>query len=297
VLADFSDGLAGAVERAGRSIVRVEARRRQSASGVVRSADGLVLTADHVLERDEDLAVGLPDGRSVGARIVGRDPGTDLALLKVDGAGLTPLESGAGPRVGNLVLLVARPSEGLEASVGFASTIGGPTRTSHGGRLDGYIRTDAIFYPGFSGGAAVDTTGRMIGLATSHFGRGPGGLIIGLDTIGRVAAALERHGRVKRGFLGLGSQVVALPDALRTAATDSGQECALLVVSVESGGPAERAGLMIGDLLVALGGRPMRNHDDLRASLGSEQVGKTVTARVLRGGEPRELPITIGERE
>jgi S1-C subfamily serine protease len=294
VLAAFSDKLAEAVERAGGSVVRVEARRRQPASGVVWGPDGLVLTADHVLEREEDLALGLPDGRTVDAAIVGRDPGTDLALLRAEDKGLTPIEHGPAPKVGHLALIVARPG-GLATSIGAVSALGGPARTWRGGQLEGFIRTDATFYPGFSGGPLVDTAGRMVGLATSHFGQGVG-LAIPLETATRVGSALLSHGRVRRGFLGLGSQPVALPEALRSR-LGLEQESGLLVVGVEAGGPAERAGLMIGDVLVSLGGQPIRHTDDLRGQLGPERVGQAVPARVIRGGEPRDLTVTVGERE
>jgi S1-C subfamily serine protease len=294
VLAALSDNLAGAVEQAGRSVVRVDARRRQSASGVVWADEGLVLTADHVLEREEDLTVGLPDGQTVAATIVGRDPGTDLALLRVQGEGLVSVQQGPQPKVGHLALVVARPGDGLATSIGVVSAIGGPARTWRGGQLDGFVRTDATFYPGFSGGPLVDAGGKMIGLATSHFGQGAG-LAITLNTVVRVTSALLSHGRVRRGFLGLSSQPVELPRAVR-ASLGLEQESGLLVVGVESDGPAERGGLMMGDLLVALGGQPIRNTDDLRGALGPERVGQSTPVRVIRGGEPREVSVTIGER-
>ena len=296
VLVAFSDGLAGAVERAGASVVRVEARRRQSASGVLWGADGLVLTADHVLERDEDLVVGLPDGREVAATIVGRDPGTDLALLRAEAPGPAAIERGPAPRVGHLALIVARPGDGLATSIGVVSAIGGPARTRRGGQLDGFIRTDATYYPGFSGGPLVDSAGRMIGLATSQFGGGSGaGLAISLETVRRVAESLLSHGRVRRGFLGIGSQPVAIPAALRERLGLS-QETGLLVVGVEAGGPAEQGGLLIGDLLIALGGSPVKDTEDLRDQLGADRVGQPTAVRVIRGGEPRELTVTVGER-
>jgi serine protease DegQ len=294
VLAALSDNLAGAVEQAGRSVVRVDARRRQSASGVVWADEGLVLTADHVLEREEDLTVGLPDGQTVAATIVGRDPGTDLALLRVQGEGLVSVQQGPQPKVGHLALVVARPGDGLATSIGVVSAIGGPARTWRGGQLDGFVRTDATFYPGFSGGPLVDAGGKMIGLATSHFGQGAG-LAITLNTVVRVTSSLLSHGRVRRGFLGLSSQPVELPRAVR-ASLGLEQESGLLVVGVESDGPAERGGLMMGDLLVALGGQPIRNTDDLRGALGPERVGQSTPVRVIRGGEPREVSVTIGER-
>ncbi len=294
LLADLSNQLGNAVERAGASVVMVDARQRQTASGVVWDASGLILTADHVLERDEDIAIWLPDGATTSGTIVGRDPGTDLALLRVEASGLTPIQRGPAPRVGHLALAVARPSGALSTSIGIVSAIDGPIRTRRGGQIDGLIRTDATFYPGFSGGALAGANGQLLGLATS-FGRG-GGMAIPLETLERVTSALLSHGRVKRGFLGLTSQPVALPQSLRTA-HGLEQESGLLVVGVEVGGPAERGGLIIGDVLVNLAGQPIRSTDDLLNQLGSERVGQPTAARVVRGGEPRDLTITIGERE
>ena len=298
VLVEFSDGLASAVERAGASVVRVEARRRQAATGVVWGDGGLVLTADHVLERDEDLRLGLGDGKSVAAKIVGRDPGTDLALLRAEGQGLAVIEQGPAPRVGHLALIVARPGEGLATSIGVVSAIGGPARTRRGGQLEGFIRTDATYYPGFSGGPLVDTAGRMIGLATSHFGGGGAGagLAITLETVRRVAESLASHGRVRRGFLGIGSQPVAIPSSLRQQLALE-QETGLLVVGVEPGGPAEQGGVLIGDLLIGMAGQPVRDTDDLQDRLGPQSVGQATPLQLIRGGERRELTVTVGERK
>jgi S1-C subfamily serine protease len=294
ILGAFSDALAGAVATAGNAVVRVDARRRSGASGVVWAPGGLILTADHILERDEDLTVGLPDGRTVGAAIVGRDPGTDLALLRAEGADLPPIERGGAPRVGNLILLVARPGAGLATSIGVVSAIGGPGRTRWGGTLEGTIRTDASFFPGFSGGALVDTTGRLLGLATSYRGWDYG-LGIPLETVERVTRALTSHGRIKRGYLGLTSQPVAIPEPLRQR-LGLEQESGLLIVGVESGSPADRGGLILGDLLVAFNGQPVRDTDDLLAALGPERVGQETAARVVRGGEGRDVSVVVGER-
>ena len=295
LLASYSDGLASAVERAGRSVVRVEARRQAPGSGVVWGEAGLVLTADHVLEREEDLRIGLPDGNTVTATLAGRDPGTDLALLRIDTQGLTPIQHAPSPKVGQVALVVARPGSSLETSIGVVSAIIGPARTWRGGRLEGLIRTDAVMYPGFSGGPLVDASGRMVGLATSQLGRGAG-LAIPLQTVERVTALLQQHGRVRRGFLGVTSQAIPLPAALRGTLNLS-QESALLVSGVESGGPAERAGLLVGDVVVALAGQPVRHSEDLLALLGAERVGQATTVQVMRAGELRELSVTIGERQ
>src|SRR5438093_5434027 len=293
LLAQLSDELATAVETAGRSIVRVNGRRRQAASGLVWAADGLIVTADHVIEREEDLSVGLPDGKEVKATIVGRDPGTDLAVLRAESSGLTPIAQAEGVKVGGIVLAVARPSDSVSATLGVVSAVGGQVRTMRGGQLDGFIRTDAVLYPGYSGGALIDTAGRAVGLSTSHFGQGAG-FAIRIGTVQRVAEALRTGGRVKRGYLGVSSQPVALPAAIRQQ-LGLEQESGLLLVGVEPGGPAEQGGLLIGDLLIALAGDPIRDTDDLQRALGSDRVGQAISARVVRGGQATDLSLTVGE--
>lgn len=296
VLTAFSDQLAAAVAQAGAAVVRVDAGRRQPASGVLWTSDGLIVTADHALERDEDVTVGLPDGRTVSASIVGRDPGTDLALLKAEGApDSAVIGRGPAPRVGHVVLLVGRPGNSVATSIGVVSALGGPVRTWRGGQLEGIIRTDATFYPGFSGGPLIDTSGRMLGLATSHFGRGAG-LAIPLLVVERVVAALQSHGRIRRGYLGIGTQPVALPEALR-ARLGLKQESGLMVVAVEPNTPADLGGMVIGDVLIALAGVTVEDHEDLLAELGAERVGQATQVRMLRGGEHLNLTVTIGERE
>ncbi|HEY3108891.1 MAG TPA: trypsin-like peptidase domain-containing protein [Chloroflexota bacterium] len=294
LLAQLSDELAAAVETAGRSIVRVNGRRRQAASGLVWAADGLIVTADHVIEREEDLTVALPDGKEVKATIAGRDPGTDLAVLKAEASGLQPIGQADGVKVGSLVVAVARPGENVSATLGVVSAVGGQVRTMRGGQLDGFIRTDAVLYPGYSGGALIDTAGQAIGLSTSHFGQGAG-FAIRIGTVQRVAEALRTGGRVRRGYLGVSSQPVALPAAIRQQ-LGLAQESGLLLVGVEPGGPAEQGGLLIGDLLIALAGDPIRDTDDLQRALGSDRVGQALAARVVRGGQAADLSLTVGER-
>jgi S1-C subfamily serine protease len=291
VLATLSNGLAQAVERAAAGTVRVNARRRYAASGIIWSA-GVVLTTDHVIEREEEITVGLPDGREVPATLAGRDPGTDLAVLRAE-AGAGSIERGPMPGVGSLVLAVARPdSAGPQATLGVVSAIAGPARTWRGGQLDQFIRSDAVLYPGFSGGPLVDANGRAIGINSSYLARGSG-IAVPVDVAARVVEALLSHGRVRRGYLGVSTQPVALPSA---AAQQSGQTNGLLVVRVEPGSAAEQGGLMIGDILVGLGGETISDVEDLQRLLGGSSVGQATPVRVLRGGEPRDLSVTIGER-
>ena len=295
-LAQLSDALADAVERAARSTVQVNGRGRLPASGVVWTADGAIVTADHVLERDDEISVGLPDGSEVAATLAGRDPGSDLAVLRVAADGLVPAEHAPDgeTRVGHLVLALGRPSAGgPQASFGAVSAIGGPWRTFRGGRVDGYLRPDVTLYPGFSGGPLIDVRGRVAGINSSRLRRGAG-LTIPSAAVDGIARALLDQGRIRRGYLGVASQPARLPDAL--AAKLDGQETGLLIVSVEDGSPADAAGLMVGDILVRIEDTRLDDHAELQAALGADRVGSATPLTVLRGGEVRELTVTIGER-
>ena len=296
VLLSLSNDLAGAVERAGRATVAVNARQRVPSSGV-HWRQGIVVTADHTIERDEDITVTLPDGRTVPVTLAGRDPGTDLAVLKVQGTEWPVAEIGdaAALKVGHVVLAVARPGEhGLSASVGVVSYLGEAWRTWRGGQIDRFVRPDLTLYPGFSGGPLVDVQGRVLGVNTSGLSRG-GALAIPASTVQRVADQLVATGRIARGYLGIGMQPVTVPDALKSKlglATGGG----LVVVSVQPGGPAEKAGALIGDILVALDGKPVADTDDVQALLDPERVGTSIAATVIRGGELAALTVTVGER-
>lgn len=293
-LSQLSDDLASAVGATAPVVARVEARRRLPASGIVWSADGVVVTAHHVIERDEGITVGFDDGESVPATLVGRDPSTDLAVLRASATGLTPGEWSAsdGLRVGHLALAIGRPGRSVQATLGIVSALAHGWRSPTGGRLDPYMQTDVAMYPGFSGGPLVDAGGKVIGLNTTALHRGIN-VAIPAETVRRVVETLLAHGRIQRGYLGVGTQPVRLPEAL---ARSAGQETGLLVVSVEPGSPAEVAGLLLGDTIVALAGQPVRYLDDLLAALPGDQVGVEATARILRGGEVREVGVTIGER-
>ncbi|MBN1285470.1 MAG: trypsin-like peptidase domain-containing protein [Anaerolineae bacterium] len=293
-LQNLSEALVKSVETAGASTVRVEARRRLPATGVVWSAEGLVVTADHVVRRDEDIYVGLPGGAKVAAALVGRDPTTDLALLKAETQDLTP-PAWAGDealRVGSLVIAAGRPYHDMQATLGMIYTLGGSWRTPAGGRIDRYIQTDVTMYPGFSGGPLIDAAGQIIGLNTSGLLR-DASLAIPVATLKRITAALLEHGHVKRGYLGVGMQPVRLPEAL---AKTLEQEAGLLLVSVEPGSPADTGGLLIGDIIVAFGGEPVEHMDDLLMLLGGDQAGHETAVRIVRGGELKEVMITVGAR-
>ena len=295
-LSAFSDLLVEAVENAGKSTVLVDARHRLPASGIAYTQD-LVLTADHVVERDENISVMVAGGESLAATIVGRDPGNDLALLRVNKATLIPsVKVDHEARVGQVVIALGRPTpEGIEASFGIVSALGGPARTGRGGSLERYLRTDAIPFPGFSGGPLVDTEGKVVGLNTSGLAHGAA-ITIPSALAWTAADNLQRYGYVKRGYLGIRSQQVELSDDLRKSLGRE-QDYGLLLVSVEKGSPAETGGLMLGDILVAINRHPIADHDELMVYLSGETVGKAIVVQVLRGGQSIEVTVTVGERK
>jgi S1-C subfamily serine protease len=295
-LIELSDAMAGAVTRAGASTVTVNARRRMPASGIGFASD-LVLTADHVVERDEDIHVILPDGSEIDASVAGRDPGSDLALLRLGQAGIVVAEKAENEaQVGQFVLALGRPSRaGIEASLGVVSAVGGPVRTGRGGMLEQYMRTDTIPYPGFSGGPLIDALGHVLGLNTSGLSRGMS-LTIPAGLAWRVAETLSSHGHIRRGYLGVRSQPVNIAQAQREVLGRE-QETGLLLVSIERGSPAEDGGLIVGDILVAVNGQAVNDPDELLALLAGSIVGNPASVQVLRGGQPASVTVTIGDRK
>jgi S1-C subfamily serine protease len=296
VLLSLSNNLADAVERAGRSTVAVHARQRQPASGV-HWRPGVIVATDHTIERDDDITVTLSGGKSVSATLAGRDPSTDLAILKVDGANLPVAAVGdaAALRVGHMALAVGRFGDGgLGTSLGVVSALSGAWNTWRGGQVDQFIRADVTLYPGFSGGPLVNAAGAIVGINTSGLSRHMG-LTIPATTVNRVVDQLLSQGRIARGYLGLGLQPVRLPDTLKQAVgTES--ETGVIIISIESGGPAEQAGLFIGDIIVALDGRAVTDTDAVQGLLGPERIGSALAAKVARGGQPVDVQITVGER-
>jgi S1-C subfamily serine protease len=285
-LAALSEDLAAAVERVSGSVVAVDARSRFSSSGVFWRP-GVIVTAEHTIRREEEITVTLPDGTTAPATLAGSDAGTDLSVLRVEAPGAgSVLRGSPKPVPGQLALAVGRsPDSGVNATWGIVSAVSGPWRTWRGGRLDAYIRLDLTLYPGSSGGLVINVAGEALGIATSALSR-IAGLAIPASTIDRVVDEILSRGHVARGYLGVGLQPVELPD----------HQKGLIVLSLEPEGPAAKAGMLIGDVLVSLGGHHAADTEDIQAVLEKFGAGQTVEAGVLRGGTSRNVAITVGER-
>jgi S1-C subfamily serine protease len=296
ILQNLSDELAATVDAVSPAIVRVEARRRLPASGILWAADGVIVTAHHVVQREKDIFVGLHDGSKVSATLAGRDPSTDLAVLRINERGLTPaplaLESISQLKVGHLVLAMGRPGKSVQATLGVVSAFGQGWRTPGGTRLDYYLQTDVVMYPGFSGGPLVSAGGEIVGLNSSALLRGVS-LAVPATSIKRVVETLLAHGEIKRGYLGVSTQPVRLPAALSQQLE---QETGLLLIAVETDSPADNGGLVLGDTIVELNSNPVKQHDDLLAQLGGDKIGQPVKLKIVRGGQVQDISVTVGER-
>jgi len=289
-LLTLSNELAAAVEHAGRAVFGVNARPRLGSAGV-HWRSGLIVTADHTVQVDEEVTVTCPDGREVTATVAGRDPAIDIAILKVDAPDVAVADVGDSDavRVGHIVLAVG---PGPRASWGVVSAIGaGRSARSAAGEL---LSLDLTLYPGFSGGPLVNAQGQVIGVNSSGTSRHLQ-LAIPSAAVTRVVDELVRRGRLARPYLGVGTQPVSLPEALRQRFSLE-QQTAVIVVAVQPSSPAASAGLLMGDIIVSLGGTSITDPGDLASVLRPDQVGEDMTVSVLRGGEPRDIRITVGER-
>ena len=294
-LVSLSQELAGVVERVAASVVRVDDGSRLTATGILWSDDGLVLSTSHGVERDEDVVVELASGARLPATMVGRDEESDLALLRVTATGLpaVTLADAGDVKVGGLVLALGRPGAGgLQATLGIISA---RLEAESEGKAEYILHTDATFYPGFSGGPLVNVGGQVVGLANLALGRGQG-VALGAPVLRHVADALRAHGQVRRGYLGISTQAVALPEKLREA-LGLAAERGLLIVGVGAGSPAEGGGLLLGDTVLAAGGQAVEDADTLRRRLRAMQAGQPVTLSLLRGGQRQEVTVTLGAQE
>jgi S1-C subfamily serine protease len=295
-LVALSNALALATDRAAASAVAVHTEPRGSSSGVVWR-QGVIVTAEHALRRDEDIQVTLPDGRVAAASLAGRDASTDLAVLKCAEA-TSPAEQAtdvSSMKPGSLLLVVGRTrASGPVAALGAVSLVVAERRAWTGADLAPYIRLDIGVQPTAIGGAVIDAHGRVIGIATPRFARF-GSIAVPAPTVNRVVDVLLQKGRIPRGYLGVGLQPVRLPDALRrTLKRDD--KTAAIVLEVEPEGPAHKAGILIGDIFVALAGHVVTRLEDVHGQLGAESIGKSLPIKFLRGGALQEANIVVGER-
>ncbi len=294
-LVEFSNSLADAVQRVGSSVIGVLEGGREGVSGTIWR-DGIAVTAEHTIRGYDEVTVVLPAGEKTKASVSGRDPGTDIAVLKfAPSSAAATLADDAHARVGEVVLSVGRRgSEGLATTYGVVSAIGGPWRTWQGARVDRWLRLDLNPFTGFSGGPIVNASGEVLGIATS----GPRRSVVTIpsSTVNRVVDQLLQKGRVARGYLGVGVQPVGFPEATRQALkleADRG----LLIVTVAPGSSAEKAGLLLGDIIVTVDGSPVRNARSLQPALDSENVGKAVALEIVRGGKLAKVSVTVGEKQ
>lgn len=291
-LAELSSQLSAAVERAEESVVAIHARRRLPSSGIVWR-DGIVVSASHTVKRDDQFDVTLSNGESSTATIAGRDPATDLVALRVRGAKrAASFGDGSTARVGSLVLAVGRPGRNLTASFGIISAIGDRWRTWQGTRVERVLRLDVSIYDGFSGGPLVDASGNVLGMNNSALARGSA-MALPAETVDRVLDELLERGHVRRPFIGVAIQPVALSAAL---AGQMAQESALLVTAVAEGSPAEKASLFVGDLLLGANGNPLRRPTDLLDALSGARAGDSVRLDILRGGARNSVAVVPGDR-
>jgi S1-C subfamily serine protease len=288
----LSNHLADAVASAAPSVVQVQGGGRPG-SGLVY-ADAVVLTTVGALGREDGLHVRRPDGRTLEAELAGWDPTTNLAVLRVPDLGLPAAAlSSARPRVGHLALAVARSwSNAVTASAGIVSVIGGPLPTGRRRAIDEIIRTTAPMHDGFSGGAFLDTAGGLIGVTTAARIRGLG-VVIPAGIAWKTAGAVIEHGRLKRGYIGVAAQRVELSGDQRPGPD---RDAALLVMAVTGGSPAARAGVLVGDVIADFDGHPVNAPEDLLDLLLGDRVGRGVPLRIIRGGQPIDVTVEVGER-
>ena len=297
VLESISHEFAAASEAVGPSVVAIYARRWMPSSGLVWRK-GVIVNADHNIRREEDIAVVGHDGKKLQASLAGRDSSTDLAVLKLadeNALPAAPIAADAVAKLGQMVLALGRSrTTNLVASAGIIGAASGEWRTWRGGRLDQHIRLDLNLYPGFSGGPLVNAHGKVVGINTRGLGRGRP-VTIPVSTVNRVVDELLQHGHIARPYLGLAMQPAALAESLRSKVASAGSS-ALLIVHVEPQGPAEKAGALVGDLVVELEGKPAEDTRQIQEALGDAKVGDKLTLTVLRGGSPVQLPIVLGDR-
>jgi S1-C subfamily serine protease len=297
VLETLSNDFAAAAEAAGAAVVAVYGRRWMPSSGI-QWRKGVIVTADHTIRREEEITVVGEGGKSLKAKLAGRDPSTDLAILKLADEAASPLPQlgeAASVKLGQLVLALGRSrSANLVASAGIIGGVSGEWEPRHGGRLEQHIRLSLELYPGFSGGPLVNAQSKVVGINTRGLSRGRA-VTIPLTTVTRVVDELVQKGHIARPYLGLAMQPVVLPESLRRK-TERPINSAVLVVHVEPDGPADKAGILLGDVVVDFQGKAVEDTEDLQHMLTGMKVGDTVQVAVWRAGVSQKLSIVLTDR-
>jgi len=295
-LIELSNALAQATDRAAANIVAVHTERRGSSSGIVWRS-GVIVTSDHSLRRDEEIQVTLPNGRVASATLAGRDPSTDIAVLKCPEAASAVSEFGdvAALKAGSLTLVVGRTrASGPVAALGVVSLVAPERHTWTGASLVPYVRLDVGLQPTAVGGAVIDAHGKIVGLATPRFARF-GAIAVPASSINKIADTLLQKGHIPRGYLGVGLQPVRLPDGLREKLKWN-EKTAAIVMDVHPGGPADKAGIVIGDILISLAGHAVTRLEDIQVQLAGDAIGKTLPLKSVRGGAIQEASVVVEER-
>jgi S1-C subfamily serine protease len=292
-LVAYSDQIAQLLERTASSVVAVHGGGRWSSSGI-HWRSGVVVTAEEALERDDEIRVTLPGGRQLDATLAGRDPTTDVAVLRFQPDGLPIAATADAPlRAGQVALAVGNHEGAPLASLGIVALAGGAWHSRRGGTIDSLIRLDLSLHPSGEGGALVDALGQVTGMTV--LGPRRRSLAIPTSTINRTVDQLLAKGHVFRGYLGAGLQSVRLGRPSKDShGSSSGR--GVLVVSLDPDGPAARSGLLVGDVVVAWNAEPVDRVREIMRLLGPESVGKTVDLGLVRGGTPIPLKVAIGER-
>ncbi len=293
-LSQFSDEIADLVVASKAYTVTVFGRKRLPATGIVWT-ENRIITASHVVESDE-VAVGTGSGERISAKVIGRDPASDLVILQTEGAVLTPAPRATGAaRPGNIGLAIGRAGSGHpEVSLGMINSTKVGLRVARGRVIEPIIQSEIVMLPGFSGGPLINGQGEVLGMNSSHLGRSAS-LTVSIEALTPLVEALSTFGKLRKGYIGVGAQAVGLA-AAQVSAKGTRYEVGLVILSIDQGGPAHEAGLLIGDILVAVDGQPVSSVDDLVDFLPGERIGTTIPVTVVRGSETQIVPITVGER-
>ena len=292
-LTSFSDAMVQLVTAAQASVIAVKAGAYRTVSGVVIDANHIAVP-EHALRRKDDIPLVTADGQKAAAKVLGRDPGIDLAILWTDKLPLVPLAVAENLKAGMLAAVIGMTADvGASVSLGILGAVGAARRTWRGGTLDHFVRLDVNLYPSQNGAAVVNGNGQLIGMATPALSR-HSTMAIPVSAIARTVSELQKEGRIRQGWLGVGVQPVQIPMHLREKLAGA-PEFGLILLNAVADSPAAEAGLQIGDILITLDGKSVSDVEELQALLRGPLVGKQVPVLALRGGEPLHLTITIQE--